>query len=111
MCHSSGVILPAKKTSSWNSPLVQGKGELVTCGIVDIAFNSVRRVSVDEQNINSAYGIFNSHYVVKKPVSFLQYMVIWDEADSAPGNMPKPLAVIVTYVFGELILRVCPVLH
>ncbi|EED80050.1 predicted protein [Postia placenta Mad-698-R] len=60
---------------------------------------------MDERNINSAYGIFNSYFVAQKPVPFLQDMVIWYEAASAPGHFPKPFAIMAAYMFGGVIGR------
>jgi len=59
------------------------------------------RHSLDEQWLNNLYGILDSHYHAKKPVSFLQLMVIWDESASAPGAVPKPIGVLMSYVFGK----------
>jgi len=60
---------------------------------------------LDEQWLNNLYGILDSHYQAKKPVSFLQLMVIWDESASAPGAVPKPIGVLMSYVFGRIIGR------
>jgi len=60
---------------------------------------------LDERWIDNFYGILESHYRVNKPVSFLQVMVFCDEGASAPGNLPKPIAILMAYVFGRVIGR------
>lgn len=57
---------------------------------------------LDEQWIDSFYGVHNSAYQAKVPLSFLQAMVFYYEAASAPGNVPKPIGIAMAYVFGEL---------
>jgi hypothetical protein len=64
--------------------------------------NKLRHIlSIEEKWVNGFYGIIDAHHKAKKPLSFLQVMVLCDEAASAPGGMPKPLAILMTYVFGE----------
>ena len=63
-------------------------------------------VSLDERWIDSVYGVINSAYETGSPMSLLQLMVFWDEAASAPGNLPKPLAIAATYILGEFLFSV-----
>lgn len=60
---------------------------------------------VDEQWINSLYGVLDSHYRIKKHLSFLQAMVLCDEADAAPGGIPKPIGILMVYIFGRILGR------
>ncbi|EPQ60188.1 hypothetical protein GLOTRDRAFT_89773 [Gloeophyllum trabeum ATCC 11539] len=55
---------------------------------------------LDEEWIDSFYGVLNSCYEAKKPLSFLQAMVFCDEAISAPGHFPKPIGIFMAWFFG-----------
>jgi len=60
---------------------------------------------LDEAWINSTYGIMESHYRANIPVSFLQLMVMWDEAASVPGEYPRILGLAIVFLFGHIIGR------
>ncbi|TFK56927.1 hypothetical protein OE88DRAFT_1730359 [Heliocybe sulcata] len=60
---------------------------------------------LDEAWVDSFYGVINSCYEAKKPMSLLQAMVFCDEAISAPGNVPKPIGIFLSWLFGGIIGR------
>jgi hypothetical protein len=56
--------------------------------------------SIEELWFRNVYGYFESVFAAKQSFSFLQLMVFWDEAEAVIGDVPKPVGLFITFLFG-----------